>query len=91
MQDDTADLVAVCTAISNLPGGMVAEPELKRHLGLVDTRGHRAWRKLRDKLLAGGFLEEQAAAVEVRPQATALDVLWMWSGSCVPVPSAGCK
>jgi hypothetical protein len=44
---------------------MAAEMELKHWLGLAHTRGHRTWRKLRDKLVAGGYVAEVTAEVEV--------------------------
>jgi hypothetical protein len=67
IQDDSSALVKICEQLASLPGQMVAEIELKRFLGLHDTRGHRAWRALRDKLLRGGFVAEVPATVEVWP------------------------
>lgn len=65
VQDDSVVLAKICQQLAVLPGQMVAEIELKRFLGLHDTRGHRAWRALRDKLLRGGFVAEVPATVEV--------------------------
>ena len=75
LQDDSAELRRITTQLAALPQQMVVELELKHWLGLAHTTGHRTWRKLRDRLIAGGFVAEVAAQVEVR----------MHGGACAAV------
>jgi hypothetical protein len=66
VQDDSEQLERITDQLAAVPQHMVAETELKRYLGFSGVRGHRTWRKLRDKLVAGGFVAEVSTKVEVR-------------------------
>jgi B-block binding subunit of TFIIIC len=66
LQDDSAALTQITDQLAALPGQMVAEVELKTFLGYSGVRGHRTWRKLREKLRGGGFIADVTTSLEVR-------------------------
>jgi len=61
--DDMAALRDVCGRLSGAAEHRAKESELKKALGYAGTAGHRAWRRVRDKLLRLGLAKVEAAIV----------------------------
>ena len=57
MQDDSYWERRVTSALGRTVEGTVVEAELKRAVGFVGKAGHRVWRRVRDRLIADGYID----------------------------------
>ena len=78
--DDNKDLRAICDKISKAKDRIVIESELKQVMDFRGTKGHRAWRKHRQRLEQSGCIESFAANVrEDRGPVACIRLIKHWS------------
>lgn len=81
VQDDNQWLQLISDTIAAASERVVGEREVKQALGFRMTKGHRTWRRLRDKMIKMGLLEAFIGSVDGKPT-SCLKLLKVY-GQCV--------